>query len=210
MPQKTLSNFAATLGLTLTPAQAEKLVAYARRVWEKKDFLNLTSAANFQEVLQRHICDGLVAAAQIQAHCKEAAPQLADVGAGCGYIGFVLAVVFEQAHVTLIDSLERRCKFMNWAALKAGITNCTVKNLRVTKQTELAFDAVTERAVGPLPDILPFCLQIVKPGGIFLAFQGAQPQIPTHPQAQHLYTGQYTLPCDKHPRYLVVFKKEYV
>ena len=210
MLQKLLDH-AAELGIHLTEEQQQQLLTYALVVWDKHGFLNLTGATGIDEIITRHLCDGLTAARALQEQLPAHAPlQLADVGAGCGYIGFVLAVVFEQAHVTLIDSLERRCNFMNWAALKAGITNCTVKNLRVTKQTELAFDAVTERAVGPLPDILPFCLQIVKPGGIFLAFQGAQPQIPTHPQAQHLYTGQYTLPCDKRPRYLVVFKKEYV
>ncbi len=203
---KTLINFAAQRGLLLTQAQAEKLVAYARCVWEKKDFLNLTSAASLQEVLERHICDGLVAAAEIGRTLPQAA-QLADVGAGCGYIGLTIAVAFPHAHVTLVESLERRCKFMNWAALASGIGNVTVQNARLGQGTHFAFDGVTERAMGQLPDIFGVCMQAVKPGGVFLAFQGAHPQ--TAPQVP-VHQLLYTLPCDKQPRYLVVFKKEYV
>lgn len=206
--QKMLINFAATLGLPLTPAQTEKLLAYAQCVWEKKDFLNLTSAQTFEEVLTRHLCDGLVAAAQLQTYCKELpAPQLADVGAGCGYIGMTVAVALPQAHVTLVESLEKRCKFMNWAALTAGIGNITVKNARLGQGTHFAFDALTERAMGQLPDIFDICTEAVKPGGHFMAFQGACVQSVTQKPVAQI---PYTLPCDNHPRYLLVFKKEYV
>lgn len=206
--QKVLTDFAAQRGLTLTPAQAQTLLAYGRCVWEKKDVLNLTSAQSFEEVVTRHLCDGLVAAAAVQALAPHA-QQLADAGAGCGYIGMTLAAVLPHTHVTLIESLERRCKFMNWAALTARIANVTVKNVRLGQAAPFAFDALTERAMGPLPDIAPLCLAAVKPGGIFLAFQGKAPQTPACPGAACLTPLLYTLPCDKQPRFLVPFKKDY-
>ena len=207
-----LLSCAGKLSLALTQQQQQQLLRYASAVWEKHTVLNLTRAASLEEIVTRHICDGLTAAATLRKHLPQDAPlELADVGAGCGYIGFVLAVVFvAQAQVTLVESLERRCKFMRWAALQAGISNCTVKNLHVDKHTALAFDAVTERAVGPLSDILPVCLQIVKPGGLFLAFQGEQPQVPGADGAQHITTEDYTLPCDNKTRHLVLYKKNYV
>ena len=197
-----LTNFAAQHGLSLTQPQAQKLVDYARRVWEKKDVLNLTSAADFNEVLTRHICDGLMAAAQLS---KYPAVQLADAGAGCGYIGLTLAVALPHTHVTLIESLEKRCKFINWAALNTGISNITVKNVRLGQGTCFAFDALTQRAMGQLPDIFDVCMDAVKPGGIFMAFQGAHPQeVPGEkPTARQLYQ----LPGDNTPRYLVLFRK---
>lgn len=206
--QKILTDFAAQLGLPLTPKQTQKLLAYAQCVWEKKDFLNLTSAQSFEEVLGRHICDGLVAAAQLQTLCKDmATPQLADAGAGCGYIGMTVAVALPRTHVTLIESLEKRCKFMNWAALTAAIPNITVKNARLGQGTQFTFDALTERAMGQLPAVFAICTGAVKPGGYFMAFQGAQPQTVAQAPLKQI---PYTLPCDKNPRYLVVFKKEYV
>ena len=205
MLQKLL-DFAGSLGICLDKNQQQQLLRYATCVWEKKDFLNLTRAATLDEIIQRHLADGLVAAQALQKHLPGTAWQLADVGAGCGYIGMTLAAVFAQAHVTLIESLERRCKFMRWAALQAGITNCTVKQLRLDKRTTLQFDGVTERAVGPLPEIFDDCMAAVKPGGLFVACQGEHPQT----VVMHAGTVQpYQLPCDNKPRHLVLFKKEY-
>ena len=56
------ADFAASLGLELAPEQLDTLVRYADLVWEKKDFLNLTSVANKEEIFTRHICDGLAPA----------------------------------------------------------------------------------------------------------------------------------------------------
>lgn len=205
---KSLLEFAAQIGLPLTTAQADRLVAYARCVWEKKDFLNLTSAQTFEEVLSRHICDGLVAAKQVEKLGLGGA-QLADVGAGCGYIGMTLAVALAQAKVTLIESLEKRCKFMNWAALQAAIPNVQVKQARLGQGTRFAFDLVTERAMGPLPDILPICLDAVAAGGIFMAFQGENPQMPEAVPAdgQFIEDQAYQLPQDSRTRHLVLFRK---
>ena len=200
---KSLLEFAAQIGLPLTTAQAEQLVAYARCVWEKKDFLNLTSAQTFEEVLSRHM-----AAKQVE-KLGLAAAQLADVGAGCGYIGMSLAIALPQAKVTLVESLEKRCKFMNWAALQAAIPNVQVKQARLGQGTRFAFDLVTERAMGPLPDILPICLDAVAAGGIFMAFQGENPQMPEVIPAngQFIEDQAYQLPQDSRTRHLVLFRK---
>lgn len=205
---KSLLKFAAQIELPLTPAQAEQLVAYARCVWEKKDVLNLTSAQTFEEVLSRHICDGLVAAKQVEKLGLSAA-QLADVGAGCGYIGMTLAVALPQATVTLVESLEKRCKFMNWAALQTGIPNVHIKQTRLGQGTQFAFDLVTERAMGTLPDIIRICLAAVKAGGIFMPFQGESPQLGQLPliEAQLVEDNIYQLPQDSKTRHLILFRK---
>lgn len=206
MPKKLL-NFAAAQGLPFSPAQAEKLLAYARCVWAKKDTLNLTSVSDFDEVITRHVCDGLAAAAYIHQQGR-ACTELADAGAGCGYIGFALATAFPSAQITLLESLEKRCQFMNWAALKAGFANVHVQNVRLGQAKPGPFDVVTERAMGPLETVLPLCTATLKPGGIFLAFQSeiARPQ----PLCAGVHAAQphcYTLPGETKPRYLAVYQK---
>ncbi len=208
--QASLLKFATILGLPLTEIQAAQLIALAQCVWMKKDFLNLTSASSLEEILARHICDGLTAAAKLRALMKDGA-ELADMGAGCGYIGLTLALCLPEMHVTLVESLQRRCKFMNWATLQLGIKNVTIKQTRLGQGTQFAFDAVTERAMGALPDIAGICMDAVKPGGYFLAFQGE------HPQATQVHCSgavlveqrPYNLPCDTHPRHLVLFRKKH-
>ncbi|WP_432634909.1 16S rRNA (guanine(527)-N(7))-methyltransferase RsmG [Candidatus Avelusimicrobium sp.] len=209
---KTLTDFAQTLNLPLTQAQAEKMLAYANLVWGKKDFLNLTSAADLNEVITRHICDGLTAAAKINGliHAKKVdSPQVADVGAGAGYIGITVALALPEIQVTLVESIEKRCSFMNWALMQLGIKNAKVKQARLGQGTSFQFDFVTERAMGQLPDILEICLGALKPGGVFIAFQGEHPQADMcHPEKyQGILLGveRYTLPDDNKKRHLALF-----
>lgn len=209
--QASLLKFASILGLPITEVQSSQLIAYAQCVWAKKDFLNLTSAASLEEIVARHLCDGITAAAKLHTLSLGKAPQIADMGAGCGYIGLTMALVLPYAHVTLVESLEKRCKFMNWAAMQSGITNITVKQARLGQGTQFAFDAVTERAMGPLPDIAGICLDAVKPAGYFLAFQGehSQAEQVRYPQATLLEQFAYELPSDTKPRHLVLFRKNH-
>ncbi len=65
--QNRLTDFAQSLGLPLTATQADTLLKYAQLVLQKKDFLNLTGAADLTEIVNRHLCDGLVCAAKIYA-----------------------------------------------------------------------------------------------------------------------------------------------
>ena len=213
MPQS-LVKFAGSISLPLSLAQADLLVRYAQTVWQKKDFLNLTSAANLQEVLSRHICDGLQGAAclaQLAQTKNLAAFSVTDAGAGAGYIGLTLAIALPQAQVTLVESIEKRCAFMNWVILTLGIKNARVKNARLGQHVLEQTDFVTERAMGQLADILPLCLQITKAEGAFMAYQGQPPQL-TQKEGQNtdgkmVQLLPYTLPTETRERYLAIFEK---
>ena len=209
-----LTDFARQINLPLSEQQAQTLVRYAQCVWQKKDFLNLTSAASLDEILTRHICDGLQGASCVQhlaAQKKLANFSLIDAGSGAGYIGLTLAVALPNAHVTLVESIEKRCAFMNWAILQLGVKNVHVKNVRLGEKKELQADFVTERAMGQLPDILGICLRAVKPGGYFVAYQGENSPAKAVNAQKHAAVFcsdvAYTLPADHKQRHLVLFEK---
>lgn len=213
--QKTLIKFAEKLGLPLESAQADTLLKYAERVLQKKDFLNLTGAVDLAEIVNRHLCDGLVCAAKMYAMSKVKGLETfaaADAGAGAGFIGLTLAVSLPQAEITLVESIEKRCAFMNWAVINTGLKNAKIKNARLGQHAKLTFDFVTERAMGQLPDILGVCLAAVKPGGVFIAYQGEHPQTkdadPAKYGARLLDVEPYALPLnDGKKRHLALFAK---
>lgn len=210
--QKKLLDFASQLNLTLTNKSAVLLLRYADLIWQKKDTLNLTSVADKEEIITRHICDGLAAAAFIaqQANGKTDF-SVADIGSGAGYIGLAIAVALPNTPVSLIESLERRCAFLNWAIMKLGLTNVTVVNMRLGQQTCNQFDFVTERAMGKLNDILPLAAAITKSGGCFIAYQSvqneAQSALLTQLNMQEGQVVSYQLPDENKKRYLAVFNK---
>ena len=212
--QTKLLDFARRIGFSLDEKQAQLLAAYASLVWQKKALINLTSAANLEEIILRHICDGLQGACCIlnlakQQHLDHFS--IIDAGAGAGYIGLTLAMALPQAQVTLVESIEKRCAFMNWAILSLGLKNATVKKMRLGETKNIEADFVTERAMGQLPDILGVCLSAVKPGGVFMAYQGEHPQTRqvSAPKDNALFLREepYLLPIDDKKRFLVLFTR---
>ena len=204
------ADFAASLGLELAPEQLDTLVRYADLVWEKKDFLNLTSVANKEEIFTRHICDGLAAAAFFHraAQGKERFT-VADMGAGAGYIGLACAAVLPRASVTLVESLEKRCSFLNWAVLKLALKNVRVLNRRLGQQKAGPFDFITERAMGQINDILPLLAPALAAGGVLAAYQSApdeaQEDLLRRLGLRRETPVSYWLPGEEKQRYLAVF-----
>lgn len=212
--QHKLISFARDNGLLITPQTAEKLLGYARRVLEKKAQLNLTGANTLEEIVYRHLGDGIIGASKIAQLASKSGQEnftVVDAGAGAGFIGLTIAAVLPTAQVILVESLTKRCVFLNWIILQEKFTNVLVKNVRLGQQFLNPADYVTERAMGQLPDILPICLSIVKPGGVFVAYQGQTPQTegldPSKYGADWEGIFPYQLVQDKLPKHLVLCRK---
>ena len=208
-----MCDFAASLGLALSQAQVRLLEDYAQLVWEKKDFLNLTSVSDKQEIFTRHICDGLAAAAFCQRVAGEKESfSLADMGSGAGYIGLACAVALPQARVSLVESLQKRCSFLNWTVLKLGLKNVRVVSMRLGQKTIGPFDFVTERAMGQINEVLPLIAPTLSKGGLLAAYQSQPAQADAALAARCGLAEKepvvYILPGEEKTRYLAVFAKE--
>lgn len=109
-----------------------------------------------------------------------AARQIADLGAGAGFPGLVLAVALPHSQVDLIESVGRKCEFMRRAAAAAGITNATVLNARSEELADgdgrEAYDVVTARAVGRLATLAELASPLLKPNGALVAWKGKRDQ----------------------------------
>lgn len=204
-------DFINSLGLKPTQEQLQKLQSYVDLVWEKKENLNLTSVKDKQEIWDRHICDGLTAAAVI---AKKTGPiSVADYGAGAGYIGIAAACVLPAATVSLIDSLEKRCMFMEWVVFKLGLKNVKVLNIRAGEVLPgRTYDFTTERAMGKIDDIMPACTQALKSGGLFIAYQAEggsyAPQTAQKCALADEGLFSYQLPADDKSRKLIFLRKQ--
>lgn len=206
------TDYIAALGLNLTQAQTDALLAYADLVWEKRTQLNLTSVADKQEIWDRHILDGLTAAAQINKLANGGACSAADYGSGAGYIGISIKIALANCSVSLVESLQRRCMFLEWVIFKLGLKNINVANVRAGQGADGGpFDFTTERAMGKIDDVLPLCTASLKPEGFFIAYQAQageyDPKNTLKLNIKEQSIINYTLPCDGVSRKLVIFKK---
>lgn len=165
-------------GIELSPEQEDLLKGYVAMVWQKRNDLNLTSVSSGQEIWDRHISDGLMAAALIKTLASgRERYSLADYGAGCGYIGLSAKIALgSSCELTLVETLGKRCKFMDWCIMKLGIKGAKTYNIRALSKGGQSgpFDFTLERAMGKIDDILPICTADLKRGGCFIAFQAEE------------------------------------
>lgn len=141
---------------------------------QKAGMLNFTAAQTKEEIINRHLLDALIVLEAIKLYNSDNIdnPFIADAGAGGGFIGFALKVFMPQAKITEIESVQRKCAFMNWLILKMSFSDAAVLNTRAEYIKGMNADIVAERAMGQIGDIAKTCLSLVKPGGLFLAYQG--------------------------------------
>jgi len=119
-----------------------------------------------------HIADAL-AGLEVTEICEAA--MIADLGAGAGVPGLVLASVLPRARVVLVDSAKRKCEFMRAAAAAMGVDNAEVVWGRVEEWRD-GFgrcDVVSARALAALPVLCEYAAPLLREGGVLVAWKGA-------------------------------------
>jgi 16S rRNA (guanine527-N7)-methyltransferase len=132
-----------------------------------------TSVREPAAAVDRHVADTLVALEIAAVHGARA---VADLGAGAGVPGLVLAAAVPQADVALVESVGRKCAFMDRAIAAMGLGNARTVPLRAEEWREGlgTRDLVTARAVAPLSVLLEYAAPLLRPEGSFLAWKGAR------------------------------------
>jgi 16S rRNA (guanine527-N7)-methyltransferase len=104
------------------------------------------------------------------------AKRIADVGAGAGFPGLVLAVALPEAQIDLIESVSRKTAFIAGAAEAAGIPNAFALTARAEDiargDGREAYDVVTARAVGRLSTLAELASPLLRENGVLVAWKG--------------------------------------
>jgi 16S rRNA (guanine527-N7)-methyltransferase len=96
---------------------------------------------------------------------------LVDIGSGAGLPGIVLAMVRPDLSVTLLEPMERRCRFLTDCVAELGLANASVLRGRA-EDTVMAADIATARALAPLDRLAELAVNLVRPRGMVLAIKG--------------------------------------
>ena len=148
-----------------TLARLEAYEALLRR-WSQR--INLVGRSTLADPWRRHFLDS----AQLLPLLPAAARTLLDLGSGAGFPGLVLAIL-GVAGVTLADSDSRKCGFLREAARLTG-AKVEIYCDRIESLPACAFDAITARAVAPLPELLALAAPFLGPQTRCLFLKGAQ------------------------------------
>ena len=161
------------LGIVLDEKKEAQFKAYMSLLLEWNEKINLTAITEEKEIIIKHYLDSLSLASTVSLRGKT----LIDVGTGAGLPGIPLKIYEEDLTVTLLDSLEKRIRF-----LKEVIGQLSLKGIEavhgraedygVKQDHREKYDYAVARAVADLAVLCEYCLPFVKTGGLFIAMKG--------------------------------------
>lgn len=147
------------------------LYRYAELIKEENKKYNLTAITDDEGMVEKHFRDSLAALDLLPSECR-----LADVGSGAGLPAVPIAIARSNVEVTAIESVGKKCNFLNLVSRELSLSNLNVQYTRIedharTENRE-SYDVVTARAVAPLNTLLEYVAPLVKRGGRALLFKG--------------------------------------
>ena len=160
------------LGIKVTNDEINKLENYADLLKEWNEKINLTAIVEKNQVFLKHFYDSLTIIKVINLQNVQS---LCDLGTGAGFPGVVLKIFFPNLKLTLVDSLNKRIKFLEIVISKLGLDNVTLVHERAEdygKKHRECFDVVTARALSSFPILLEYSASLLKVNGHLIAMRG--------------------------------------
>lgn len=174
--EQLLKESAASLRIELSGQQTEQFIRYYEILVEWNSFMNLTGITEYEEVVQKHFVDSLALCKAIDLNEAET---LIDIGTGAGFPGIPLKIVYPQLQVTLLDSLQKRIRFLDEVIAQLGLTGIETIHGRAEDFAKPSmkreqYDVCVSRAVANLSSLSEYCLPYVKVGGYFIPYKSGK------------------------------------
>lgn len=169
-----LGEGAAIMGPALTDAQLAQFERYQALLLEWNERLNLTAIRDAAGIQQRHFLDSL-STATVTGDLN--GQRLVDVGAGAGFPGLPLKILYPALEVTLVESVAKKARFLEAAVQALAFTGVTIvvdraENVARISEHREAYDWAVARAVAALPTLAEYLLPLCRIGGRMLAQKG--------------------------------------
>lgn len=170
-PEQCLQQGINRLKLDISATQQQQLMAYLLLLHKWNQAYNLTAIRNLDEMVVKHLLDSLAVLPAIQG------TRCLDVGTGAGLPGLVLALLNPAQHWVLLDSNNKKTRFLQQAVIEFALKNVEVVCSRVElfKPTQ-AFDVIISRAYSELHKFYQQTQGFCAPQGQLIAMKGVYPE----------------------------------
>lgn len=207
----------ANLGIELNEHQKEQFDQYYELLVEWNKVMNLTGITGYEEVNLKHFTDSLSIERVKDMHQVQS---VIDIGTGAGFPGIPLKIVYPELEVVLLDSLNKRIKFLDEVIRTLGLEKIRTIHGRAEdfakkKEYREQFDLCVSRAVANLSTLSEYCLPFVAVNGSFVSYKSGDSEEEIH-QAKHAISllggkvknvDKFQLPGTDMGRALVEIKK---
>lgn len=210
-----LINQCKNLNIYITEGQLEQFYLYMKILQKWNENINLTAILEDGDILQKHFIDSLTILPYINNE-----DNVIDVGTGAGFPGIPIKIVKEDIKVTLLDSLNKRVKFLQEVIDNLALSNIdTIHNRAEDAGRNLdlreKFDIAVSRAVAPLNVLVEYLMPLVKKGGQCICMKGnnIEEELANSKKAIHILGGKLEkidelyLPQSDIKRNIVIIRK---
>lgn len=164
------------MGVELNDTQVQQFIKYHEILVEWNSFMNLTGITEYEEVVQKHFVDSLALCKSIDISKVHT---LIDIGTGAGFPGVPLKIAYPHLKVTLLDSLQKRIKFLNEVISQLKLENVETIHGRAEdfakpSMKRESYDVCVSRAVANLSSLSEYCLPYVNLGGYFIPYKSGK------------------------------------
>ncbi|MEO8155334.1 MAG: 16S rRNA (guanine(527)-N(7))-methyltransferase RsmG [Rhizobacter sp.] len=173
--QEALKLGARSLGLTLSEAQCDTLLAYQAMLLKWNLVYNLTAVRKPADMLTHHLLDSLAVLPPLRRHLAGRSARMLDVGSGGGLPGVVLAVLLPELEMICVDAVGKKASFVRQVAGELKLRNLSAAHARVEDLQLKPVDVITSRAFASLADFIRLTEHLLVTDGAWMAMKGKAP-----------------------------------
>jgi len=167
---KQLKKGLSELTIETSERQQHQLLELLQTLYKWNKAYNLTAIKQVKEGLKLHILDSLTLFNRFES--LSADKTVLDVGTGPGFPGLPLAILFPHLKFTLLDSNNKKIRFIRQTIYQLGLENVELIHSRVEQLTNRTFDVIVSRAFASLTDMLNLTVSLLDKKGVWLAMKG--------------------------------------
>lgn len=194
-----LKELALKLNIELTDEQIDQFQKYYEMLVETNKVMNLTAITELDEVIVKHFLDS-IALAGVYEEIKNENIHILDLGTGAGFPGIPLKIAFPNLKITLMDSLNKRVKFLQTVIDELKLSDIEAIHGRAEEMARKVehrqqYDLCVSRAVANLATLNEYCLPFIKVGGKFISYKASdiEEELEEGKKAIHVLGGNLTV-----------------